>query len=78
MFVLISTDKCSPHTLSLKQTETIIEKQNQPTCRVVENCPSGYIYETTSTSKAKGTLQKKGQKGGKSQKITEFTVRLCL
>ena len=43
----------------------------------MEPNPNGYIYKTTPTPKAQGTLQKQGQKDSKSQEIGEFAVRLC-
>lgn len=45
---------------------------------VVEPSPNRYNYNTTPQPMAQGLLWKRKQKDPKSQRIREFTVRLCL
>ena len=63
----LSTQKSvvlTPHkgNISLQQTETTTEKYNPSKCRAVEVRPNGYIYITTPSPKAQGSLQKRGKK----------------
>lgn len=61
--------------VSLKQREAITENHNRTKCRA----PSQWIHlENTLVPRAQETVQKRGQKDVKKQRIEEFAVRLCL
>lgn len=80
LFVLILTEKGSTCPLSKKHLSVTdgdhYSKTNATKYRIVEPSLNKITYNTTSAPKSQGSLRKRGQNNCKSERYSEFPLRL--